>query len=387
MSARSGSSSSRSTTPKSVTCVYQSSFCRGPSARCAGRAEMCSRRLRVTSMFRRTSPSSQSYQVATDGASRRPGSSPRRRGLARGGTPRSRAGRVAGRHRVELTLRRTRVPVALQARVRLPERHRAVVFVGLLRRQVGLGGGDELLLGGSLLDPAATTCRAARAARRGAGRRRRRAPKWISASRSGARRSISLERAVPSLDVDVRRRCRRQHWSGSAGSGRPRRRPRRASCRRSSRRGARRGPARGRPRGPQRGRSRSGRSPRARAPARPRARRTCRRRAVARCARAGTGRRGAARRSPRPRPGAPGCSRTSKPAAPAWSRWMCESSSCFDVAELVPALREPRLQRRKARRRPAIEQGQSLGRVQEVRPDRSGRARVEQVDRFSAAAK
>src|SRR6187397_1704283 len=46
-----------------------------------------------------------------------------------------------------------RFPVALQTLVGLPERHRAVVFLGLLGRQIGLARRDELLLGGTFLDP------------------------------------------------------------------------------------------------------------------------------------------------------------------------------------------------------------------------------------------
>ncbi len=56
-----------------------------------------------------------------------------------------------------------------------------------------------------------------------------------------------------------------------------------------------------------------------------------------------------------------------------------------DVAELVAAFGEPGLQRRNAARGAAIEEGQSLGRVQKVRPDRPGRAAVQQVDRENVA--
>src|SRR5688572_10685112 len=52
----------------------------------------------------------------------------------------------------------------------------------------------------------------------------------------------------------------------------------------------------------------------------------------------------------------------------------------LDVTELVSALREAGLQRGNARCRPAIEEGQSPGRVQKVRPDRSGRAPMKYVD-------
>ena len=52
----------------------------------------------------------------------------------------------------------------------------------------------------------------------------------------------------------------------------------------------------------------------------------------------------------------PGCSRTSTPAAPAWSRWMCERSRCRDVGELEPALGEPGLQVLDAGRRAAVEE-------------------------------
>ena len=104
--------------------------------------------------------------------------------------------------RAERPTPRTRVPVALQARVGLPERHRAVVLVGLLRRQVGLGGGDELLLGGSLPRRGPPRCRAARAARARCRLTSFASPKWISASCSGARRSISSSvRYQPSMST------------------------------------------------------------------------------------------------------------------------------------------------------------------------------------------
>ena len=195
-------------------------------------------------------------------------------------------------------LRRTRLPVAPQARVGLPERHRAVVVVGLLRCEVAPCCRDEILLRRAGLDaprpvgeplPQLGEVPLTSSA----------TPKWISASRSGSRRSISLERSVPGLDVDVGRRRRRQdapvrldpHAGRVAGVQRLAvevadvvRRVARGS---GSTRG--RAPARRRrwmfARGPAR--------------ARPRARRRRRRRAAARCARAGRGRRGAARRSRR----------------------------------------------------------------------------------------
>ena len=49
----------------------------------------------------------------------------------------------------------------------------------------------------------------------------------------------------------------------------------------------------------------------------------------------------------------------------------------LDVAELVPALGEPALQRGDAGRRPAVEEGEAAGRLEQVDADRPGRARVE----------
>ena len=52
------------------------------------------------------------------------------------------------------------------------------------------------------------------------------------------------------------------------------------------------------------------------------------------------------------------------------------------ITQLVAALREPRFQRRHTDGRAAIEEGQSLGRVQKVRADGPRIARVKEVDRL-----
>ena len=70
----------------------------------------------------------------------------------------------------------------------------------------------------------------------------------------------------------------------------------------------------------------------------------------------------------------PGCSRTSTPAAPAWSRWMCESSRWRTSVELEPALGEARLQRGDARRRPAVVERRPVVGLEQVARRRRARS-------------
>ena len=233
-----------------------------------------------------------------------------------------------------------RLPVALQTLVRLPERHRAVVFLSLLRRQIGLARRDELLLGGAFLDPPSPRVEPlAQLAEVPADVVRER--------RSGSARAARERAARSPRACDTNPRCRRPAAAsaaaptGSAGSALPLRRPRRASCRRSSRRGGRHGPARGRPRAPRPCRSAmrmfssgtGASSPQSSSNVSPYSRRALRssRDGSARC-------------------GAPisdtqtvssGCSRTSTPAAPAWSRWICERSSRLTSPSSCPRSASP----------------------------------------------
>ena len=113
----------------------------------------------------------------------------------------------------------------------------------------------------------------------------------------------------------ARPRCRRRRPSPRPRGGRRRGATRGRACRRRpSRRATRR---------------RAGRAGSAPGSARPRPTggRTRRRRGAWPRRRAASGRRGGARRARGPRPRGPASSRTSAPAAPAWSKWMCVSSS------------------------------------------------------------
>ena len=167
-------------------------------------------------------------------------------------------------------------------------------------------------------------------------------------SRRRARGSPRSSRASP------RRRCRaaarRAARTTRPACGRRPRRRRAASRRGGSRRGATRARASGTRPSRARRRRRRGRSPRAPARARPRAGRTCRRRAVAPSARAATGRRGAGAPIALTQTVSSGLRRTSEPAAPAWSRWMCESSRWRTSVEREAVLGEPGVERRRASR-------------------------------------
>ncbi len=68
-----------------------------------------------------------------------------------------------------------------------------------------------------------------------------------------------------------------------------------------------------------------------------------------------------------------GCSRTSTPAAPAWSRWMWLSSRWRTSASASPSCGEPGLQRVDRRRRPAVEERRPVVGVEEVARRSSGR--------------
>ena len=116
--------------------------------------------------------------------------------------------------------------------------------------------------------------------------------------------------------------------------------------------------------------------------ARPRASRTCRRRAGARSSPAGTGRRGAVRRSPRRAPAAPGARGRAVPAAPAWSRWMWLSSRCRTSVEREAAVGEARLQRVDRRRGAAVEERRPVVGVEQVARDDPLAAEVVEVDRL-----
>ena len=151
-------------------------------------------------------------------------------------------------------------------------------------------------------------------------------PKWMSARRPGARRSISSIVSVPRLEVELGRRAGRHDESARRRCGRRPHRPRRASRRRrDTRRGARRALASGSTRDRGFGRRRRGRSRRHRRELAPERVERDRRRACRALASSLEG---------STRCGAPisetwtwshGFWRTSTPAAPAWSRWMCES--------------------------------------------------------------
>src|SRR5207342_14846 len=104
----------------------------------------------------------------------------------------------------------TQIPVAAQPRVRLPERHRPVVAVRLFRRQIGSRSCDELRLGRALLD----------APRPGVEPRaelREVAADVVGEAEVDQRQPFGrtaldlLERSIPSLDVDIRRRRRWQY--------------------------------------------------------------------------------------------------------------------------------------------------------------------------------
>ncbi len=129
------------------------------------------------------------------------------------------------------------------------------------------------------------------------------------------------------------------------------------------------------------GRRRHGRSPPGPAPARPRGRRTRRRRADGRCARAGSGRPGAARRPRETWTCRAGCSRTSTPAAPAWSRWMWLRSRWRMSASSSPRSARPSFSRGMHGGRAAVEErGPVLG-LEQIAADDALRAEVVEVDR------
>ena len=109
--------------------------------------------------------------------------------------------------------------------------------------------------------------------------------------------------------------------------------------------------------------------------------------AARRAPRAATGRRGAARRPRRPRRSAPGARARSRPAAPAWSRWMCESSRWRMSPSSRPCSRRPSLQPRERRRRAAVEERGPVGRLDHVDADRALEPEERQVDRLEHAAR
>ena len=140
--------------------------------------------------------------------------------------------------------RRPRVPVPPQAGVGLPERHRELVVVRLLGREVAVRGGDELLLRRARLD--ASRPRVEPLAKLG------QVPADVLGDAEVDEREPLRLAALDLLQragTSPRRRSRAAGSaagrSGAAGSGRPRRRRRRASRRRSNRRGGRRVPATG----------------------------------------------------------------------------------------------------------------------------------------------
>ena len=163
-------------------------------------------RARVASMLSRISPSTQSSQVATEWGEPSARSVATTAGFGSRRTPRSRVGRESAASR-EPTRVAPGVPVALQSRVRLPERHRAVVRVSLALREVGLAGRDELLFARTLLDPARPGVEP--------GAQLGEMPADVVGDAEVGQGELLgrlpfdlLERAVPALDVDVRRRRR-----------------------------------------------------------------------------------------------------------------------------------------------------------------------------------
>ena len=75
----------------------------------------------------------------------------------------------------------------------------------------------------------------------------------------------------------------------------------------------------------------------------------------------------------------PGCSRTSAPAAPAWSRWMWERRRCFRSPISSRGRRAPR-GARGGSRRAAIEEREALVGLDEVRGDAARVAAVQEVE-------
>ena len=78
-----------------------------------------------------------------------------------------------------------------------------------------------------------------------------------------------------------------------------------------------------------------------------------------------------------------GCSRTSTPAAPAWSRWICDSSRCRTSLKLEAALGQARLQLRNEVGPAVVEREAVLG-LDEVGTDDALAAEVAQVERLKA---
>ena len=99
---------------------------------------------------------------------------------------------------------------------------------------------------------------------------------------------------------------------------------------------------------------------------------------------AAPGRRGAARRSRETCTCSAGCSRTSVPAAPAWSRWMWLSSRWRTSVSASAAVGEAGLQRVDRRRRPAVEERRPVVGVEQVARDHALAAEVPEVDRLGS---
>ena len=211
MSTRSGSSSSRSTAPKSVTWVYQSSFSqdRERDARVAPHVlQALARDVHV-----------QEHEPVLPVV---PGGD--RVGRAVGSERRDDGGIRLAEERVDLrwdgwlghlpslrangagsSIRTCATPHACPSSASAPGRTARTASrgrtLGLLRRQVGFAGGDELLLGGSGLHPPAQVSSRSRSSAR-CRLTSFATPKWISASCSGARRSISSKvRYQPSMST------------------------------------------------------------------------------------------------------------------------------------------------------------------------------------------